>query len=142
MQIKITLRHHLMPARIATIKKFTNNKFWRICGEKETLLHFWGCKLIQPVGRIVWKEVKSLSRVRLFAIPWTIACQATPSMGFSRQDYWSGLSFPSPGDLSTQGLNPCLLHLLHWQGGSLPAKPPGKPIIYILFGLIFTQSNY
>ena len=106
MQIKITLRHHLVPARIATIKKFTNNKFWRICGEKETLLHFWGCKLIQPVGRIVWKEVKSLSRVRLFAIPWTIACQATPSMGFSRQDYWSGLSFPSPGDLPDPGIEP------------------------------------
>ena len=41
-------------------------------------------------------KVKSLSRVRLFAIPWTIAHQASPSMGFSRQEYWSGLPFPSP----------------------------------------------
>ena len=73
---------------------------------------------------------------------WTVACRALLSGEFSRQDYWSGLSFLSPGDLSTQGLNPCLLHLLHWQAGSLPAKPPGKPIIYILFGLVFTQSNY
>ena len=44
-------------------------------------------------------EVKSLSRVRLFATSWTVAYQAPPSMGFSRQEYWSGLPFPSPEDL-------------------------------------------
>ena len=43
-------------------------------------------------------KVKSLSRVRLFATPWTVAHQAPLSMGFSRQEYWSGLPFPSPGD--------------------------------------------
>ena len=43
--------------------------------------------------------VKSLSCVGLFATQWTVACQASPSTGFSRQEYWSGLSFPSPGDL-------------------------------------------
>ena len=43
---------------------------------------------------------KSLSRVQFFTTPWTIAYQAPPSMGFSRQEYWSGLPFPSPGDLS------------------------------------------
>ena len=43
------------------------------------------------------------------------SCQAPPSMGFPRQEYWSGLPFPSPGTFSTQGLNPGLLHLLHWQ---------------------------
>ena len=43
--------------------------------------------------------VKSLSRVRLFATPWTVAYQAPPSLGFSRQEYWSELPFPSPGDL-------------------------------------------
>ena len=51
-------------------------------------------------------KVKSLSRVELFATPWTVACQAPPSMGFSRQDYWSALPFPSPGGLPrrrTQG---------------------------------------
>ena len=47
----------------------------------------------------VKSERKSLSRVRLFATPWTAAYQAPPSMGFSRQEYWSGLPFPSPGDL-------------------------------------------
>ena len=44
-------------------------------------------------------EVKLLSRVQLFATPWTIAYQTPQSMGFSRQEYWSGLPFPSPGDL-------------------------------------------
>ena len=44
-------------------------------------------------------KVKLLSRVRLFATPWTVAHQAPPFMGFSRQDCWSGLPFPSPGDL-------------------------------------------
>ena len=48
--------------------------------------------------------VKSLSRVRLFAIPWTVAHQAPPSMGFSRQEYWSGLLFSSPGDLPHPGI--------------------------------------
>ena len=55
-------------------------------------------------------EVKSLSRVRLFVTLWTIARQAPPSMGFSRQEYWSGLPFPSPGDFPTQGSNPGLPH--------------------------------
>ena len=51
-------------------------------------------------------KVKSLSRVRLFVTPWTIAHQAPPSMGFSRQEYWSGLPFPSPGDLPDPGIGP------------------------------------
>ena len=54
--------------------------------------------------------MKSLSCVRLFATPWTVVYQALPSMGFSRQECWSGLPFPSPGDLPTQELNPGLLH--------------------------------
>ena len=51
-------------------------------------------------------KVKSLSRVRLFETPWTVAYQAPPSMGFSRQEYWSGLPFPSPGDLPDPGMEP------------------------------------
>ena len=51
-------------------------------------------------------KVKSLSHVRLFAIPWTVAYLAPPSMGFSRQEYWSGLPFPSPGDLPNPGIEP------------------------------------
>ena len=55
-------------------------------------------------------KVKSLSHVQLFATPWTVPCQAPPSVEFSRQEYWSGLPFPSPGDLLTQGLNSSLQH--------------------------------
>ena len=55
-------------------------------------------------------KVKPLSRVRLSVTPWTVAYQASPSMGFSRQQYWSGLPFPSPGDLPDQGSNPGLMH--------------------------------
>ena len=65
-------------------------------------------------------EVKSLSRVRLFATPWTVAYQTSQSMGFSRQEYWSGLSFPSPGVFPTQGSKPHLSCLLYWQADSLP----------------------
>ena len=50
--------------------------------------------------------MKSLSRVRLFGTPWTVAHHAPPSMGFSRQEYWSGLPFPSPGDLPDPGIEP------------------------------------
>ena len=51
-------------------------------------------------------KVKSLSRVPLFGTPWTVAYQAPPSVGFSRQEYWSGLPFPSPGDLPDPGIEP------------------------------------
>ena len=55
---------------------------------------------------VKWSEVKSLSRVRLFATPWTVAYQAPQSMEFSRQEYWSGLPFPSPGDLPNPEIEP------------------------------------
>ena len=58
------------------------------------------CKKIKPVNH----KMKSLSRVRLFATPCTVAYQAPPSMGFSKQEYWSGLPFPSPGDLLNTGI--------------------------------------
>ena len=64
------------------------------------------------------------SRVRLFVIPWTIVHQAPLFMGFSREEYWSRLPFPSPGVFLTQGSN---LSLLHWQVDSLHTEPPRKP---------------
>ena len=54
-------------------------------------------------------KVKSLSRVRLFETPWTVAYHAPPSMGFSRREYWSGLLFPSPGDSLNPGTEPVSL---------------------------------
>ena len=55
----------------------------------------------------MWKwKVKSLSHIWLFVTPWTVAHQAPPSMEFSRQEYWSGLPFPSPGDLPNSGIEP------------------------------------
>ena len=51
-------------------------------------------------------QVKLLSRVQLFVTPWTVAYQAPLSMGFSRQEYWSGLPLPSPGDLPNPGIEP------------------------------------
>ena len=72
--------------------------------------------------------MKSLSRVRLFATPWTVACQAPLSMGFSRQEYWSGLPFPSPGDLPNPGIEPGSPTL---QAEALSSEPPGKPYHYL-----------
>ena len=68
-------------------------------------------------------KVKSLSCVWLFATPWTGVYQNPPSMGFSRQEYWSGLPFPSSGDLPTPGIEPWSPTL---QADALPSEPPGK----------------
>ena len=74
-------------------------------------------------------KVKSLSHVQLFATPWTVAYQAPPSMGFSRQEYWSGLPFPSPGDFPNPGIKPRSPAL---QADSLTAVPPGKYLRWCL----------
>ena len=68
--------------------------------------HLWGHTDAGFNTQINYLKVKSVSRVRLFATPWTVAYQALPSMGFSRQEYWSGLPFPSSEDLPDPGIEP------------------------------------
>ena len=117
----------------------------------------WAGNISYP--EVKWSEVKSLSHVQLFATPWTVAYQASPSMGFSRQEYWSGLPFPSPGDLPNQGIkprSPALLLLLllscfrrvrlcatPFQADTLPSEPPGNSYIIALkyFYLQKLQGN-
>ena len=75
-----------------------------------------------------WKKVELFSHVWPFETPQTVAYQAPPSMGFSRQECWNGLPFPSPGDLPDPGIerrSPAL------QADALPSKPPGNLVIII-----------
>ena len=77
------------------------------------------------IKKLWWRtvKVKSLSHVRLFGTPWTVAHQAPPSMEFPRQEYWSGLPFPSPGYLPAPGIEPRSSAL---QVDALTSEPPGK----------------
>ena len=77
---------------------------------------------------VQFSSVQSLSRIRLFVTPWTVVCQAPLSMGFSRQEYWSGLPFPSPGHLSDPGIEPGSPAL---QADSLPSKLQAKMMIWV-----------
>ena len=68
------------------------------------------------------RVLSHLNHAQLFAIPWTVAQQAPLSMGFSRQEYWSRLPFPSPGDLPDPGIEPRSPTL---QADTLTSEPPG-----------------
>ena len=83
-------------------------------------------------------KVKSLSRVGLFVTPWTVAHQASLSMGFSRQEYWSGLPCPPPGDLADTGIKPGSPAL---QADSLPSEPPGKPWVDSTCIYLYTHTG-
>ena len=75
---------------------------------------------------LAWKwDCYSLSCVRLLATPWTVSCQVTLSMELFRQEYWSGLPFPSPGDLPNLRIEPGSSEL---QADSLPSEQPGSPL--------------
>ena len=73
--------------------------------------------------------MKSLSCVRLFATPCTMAYQAPLCMGFSRQEYWSGVPFPSPGDLPNPGIEPRSPAL---QADAVLSEPLGKPAMAVM----------
>ena len=91
-----------------------------------------------------WSGVCVLSHVRLFVIPWTLwfrACQAPLSIEFSNQEYWSGLSFPPPGDVPDSGIKPMSLSLPALAGGFFTTVPPGKPKECIQFSSVqFSRS--
>ena len=73
------------------------------------------------------------------AMPWTVAYQAPPSMGFSRQECWSGLSFPSPGDLPHPGIEPGSPTL---QADTLPSEPPGLAFVLIRYRLRCSNKRF
>ena len=79
----------------------------------------------ENVGLKLNIQKTKLSSFQLFVTPWTVAHQAPPTMGFSRQEYWSGLPFPSPGNLPDLGIKPRSPAL--W-ADALTSEPPGKPI--------------
>ena len=89
MQIKTTMRYHLIPTRVDIIKKSTNNKFWRGCGEKRTLLNcWWECKLVQPLWRTVWRFLKKLK----IELPYNSAIPLLgiyPEKNIIRKDTWT-----------------------------------------------------
>ena len=80
--------------------------------------------------------VQSLSCVQLFSALWAVACQAPLSMEFSRQEYWSGLPWPTPGNLLDPGIEPRSLVSPALAGGLFTTEPPGKPLV------IFTSVQY
>ena len=104
---------------ITAIKWITNKDLLNSTGNSVLCNNLNGKRIWTRIDTCIWITeslccmvvVYSLSRVQILATPWTVACQTSLSVGFPRQEYWSGLPFPSPGDLPHPGgLNPCLLH--------------------------------
>ena len=83
--------------------------------------------------------MKLPSHVRFFVIPWTVAYQAPPCMKFSRQEYWSGLPFPSPGDLPNSGIKPRSPEL---QADTLTSESPGKPLLHFMYVCVFGCAGF
>ena len=104
-------------------------------------LHSRRTKISADLSPTVFSYIKKacvcmLNCVQLFGTPWSVAHQAPLSMEFSRQEYWSSLHSLLQGIFLTHGSNPHLVHLLHWQTGSVPAKPPEKPPYFCLLSLL------
>ena len=120
---------HICRFNQSGIKNIFKKDFQKVPKGKTNLLHtgnyLHSIYIAVGVKSDLERKVKSLSHVQLFATPWTVACQAPPSRGFSRQEYWSGLPFSSPEDLPDPGFKPQSPTL---QADSLPSEPQGKLI--------------
>ena len=115
--------HQQIPRESLQYKTLSLTKMGASCQQRP-------CFLLLGVSQACVCVLSHLS-VWLFATPWSSACRAPLSMGFSRQEYWSGLLALLQAIFPTQGSNPCLFHLLHWQVGSLLLAPPYLPQIIL-----------
>ena len=93
----------------------------------DKLFYFWTLYIN------IYVCAQSLHCVQLFATPWTTVCQVPLSMGFSREEYWSGLPFPPPGHLPNPGIEP---GSPAFHEDSLPSEPPGKQSSLTCWGVI------
>ena len=120
---------------------------WRmcVCVGKDVCRYVCAC-MLSPFSCVqlcmtLWTRVYMLShfsRIWLLLTLWTIAYQARLSVGFSRQEYWSGFPCPPPRNFPTEGSNPCVLHLLCWQAGSLTLAPP---CVYISLYFVYERDH-
>ena len=127
--------HHALPASCPSAGILTSMR------QEKSAWHCHHCisRLTQafPITR-KWKKVKLLSHVLLFATPWTVAPQAPLSMGFFRQEYWSGLPFSSPKDLLDPGIE---LRSSALQADSSLSEPPGNPLQSLVKYSCYSHSS-
>ena len=122
----VNVSHFTCCPGLSTLLWDTSKAHWMAKNSKSAALLLCSAHSARQIS-MTWVKVKvkSLSRVRLFATPWTAAYQAPPSVGISRQEYCSGVPFPSPRDLLNPGIEP---RSPAWQAGALPSEPPGKTL--------------
>ena len=100
---------------------------------------------VQALSLLKWACVHAqlLSHVESFATPWTVACQAPQDMGFSRQEYWSGLPLPPAGNLPHPGIKLGFPASSTLAGGFFTTEPAGRPYLHEAFSYFFFSSkNY
>ena len=127
----ITQCYFILLLKIAEKQFWYFFKIFGIFSQKPTIIFsniFFPFSSIEGTICLLKVKVKSLSHVWLFSTPWTVAYQAPPSMGFSRQEYWSGVPFSSPRNLPDPRIEPGSPAL---QADPLLSEPPGKPNMLI-----------